>query len=96
MQITEEQILKAVPHTNRKRLAEFVVTFNKWGEKFGITVLGAGAFSNTFDRLVRGYVVDYFGVRCKNSKLSKITANLADLYILTGVSILTVSKEKKG
>jgi putative chitinase len=36
MQITEEQILKAVPHTNRKRLAEFVVTFNKWGDKFGI------------------------------------------------------------
>lgn len=60
----------------------------KWGEKFGITVLGAGAFSNTFDRLVRGYVVDYFGVRCKNSKLSKITANLADVYVVIGSTVL--------
>lgn len=68
----------------------------RWIEKLGMTLLGAGAFSNTFDRLIRGYVVDYFGIKINNSKLSKITANLADLYILTGVSILTVSKEKRG
>ena len=49
----------------------------RWIEKLGMTVLGAGAFSNTFDRLMRGYVVDYFGVKYKNSKLSKITANIA-------------------
>ena len=60
----------------------------RWIEKIGMTVLGAGAVSNTFDRLVRGYVVDYFGVKCKNSKLSKITANLADLYVLVGSAIL--------
>ena len=67
----------------------------KWMEKLGITVLGAGAFSNTFDRLVRGYVVDYFGVRSKNSKLSKITANLADFYILAGSGILSIVKGKR-
>ena len=60
----------------------------RWIEKLGMTVLGAGAFSNTFDRLVRGYVVDYFGVNCKSSKLSKITANLADLYVLIGSAVL--------
>lgn len=59
-----------------------------WMEKLGITILGAGAFSNTFDRIGRGYVVDYFGVKIKNSKLSKITANLADVYILAGSAIL--------
>ena len=66
----------------------------RWIEKLGMTVLGAGAFSNTFDRLVRGYVVDYFGFKIKNSKLSKITANLADIYVLAGMSILFTSKEK--
>ena len=66
----------------------------RWIEKLGMTVLGAGAFSNTFDRLVRGYVVDYFGFKIKNSKLSKITANLADIYVLAGMSSLFTSKEK--
>lgn len=36
MSITELQILQAVSITNRKRLSEFVATFNKWGERFGI------------------------------------------------------------
>lgn len=36
MKITEEKILQAVPATNRTRLKEFVETFNKWGERFGI------------------------------------------------------------
>lgn len=60
----------------------------QWIKKLGMTILGAGAFSNTFDRLVRGYVVDYYGFECKNSKLSKITANLADLYVLIGSAII--------
>ena len=67
----------------------------KWMEKLGITVLGAGAFSNTFDRLVRGYVVDYFGMESKNSKLSKITANIADVYVVAGSAILAVVKRKR-
>ena len=67
----------------------------RWLEKAGITILGAGAFSNTFDRIIRGYVVDYFGIKTKNSKLSKITANLADVYILTGLSALFAAKEKR-
>ena len=66
----------------------------RWMEKLGVTVLGAGAFSNTFDRIARGYVVDYFGIVCKNSKLSKITANLADVYVLAGSTILTLLKRK--
>ena len=66
-----------------------------WLEKQGITILGAGAVSNTFDRLARGYVVDYFGIKTKNSKLSKITANLADIYVLFGTMILLAAKGKK-
>ena len=67
----------------------------QWGKKLGITFLGAGAFSNTFDRLVRGYVVDYYGLKCKNSKLSKITANLADLYVVIGSTIYCYKKAEE-
>lgn len=66
----------------------------RWRTKLGMTILSAGAFSNIFDRLVRGYVVDYLGLKCKNSKLSKITANLADLYIVIGSTILPAIKGK--
>ena len=66
-------------------------------KKLGMTFLVSGAFRNTFDRLVRGYVVDCFGFKCKNSKLSKITANLADIYVVIGSTILAVveSRHKK-
>lgn len=67
----------------------------RWTEKLGVTVLGAGAFSNTFDRIIRGYVVDYWGIRLKNSKLSKITANIADIYVVAGSVILAVVKSKR-
>ena len=66
----------------------------RWKEKLGITILGAGAFSNTFDRVLRGYVVDYFGIGKNNSKLSKITANLADVYVVVGSAILSMVKGK--
>ena len=64
----------------------------QWIKKLGMTFLGAGAFSNIFDRLVRGYVVDYYGFKHKNSKLSKITANLADLYVVIGSTIILAVK----
>ncbi len=66
-----------------------------WRKKLGMTFLSAGAVSNTFDRLVRGYVVDYFGFKCKIKKLASLTANLADVYVLIGSSILAWSSGKR-
>lgn len=37
MDITLEQITRAVPSVNRQRAAELVEVFNAWNEKFGIT-----------------------------------------------------------
>ncbi len=37
MKITREQLLLAVPSTNRERVDEFVKVFNEWSDKFGIT-----------------------------------------------------------
>ncbi len=50
----------------------------------GLALLLGGAFSNTYDRLKRKYVVDYlsFGVRWKG--LRKIVFNLSDFCIIIG------------
>ena len=48
----------------------------------------AGAWSNTFDRWIRGYVIDYAAVKCRHQKLSKITFNLGD--VLIGIDVFVV------
>lgn len=55
-------------------------------KKAGYTLMSAGAWSNTFDRFVRGHVVDYLGFSLKDPKLAKITYNLADFYIAGGAA----------
>ena len=58
-------------------------------EKAGLTLSAAGAWSNTYDRLNRKYVVDYIGIRTGNKERDKLTFNLGDFYLLGG-ALLTV------
>lgn len=50
----------------------------------GLSLVLGGAFSNTYDRLYRKYVVDYvsFGVRWK--RLRRIIFNISDFCIIIG------------
>lgn len=59
--------------------------------KGGLTLMAAGAWSNTFDRIFRGYVVDYIGFKCKNEKISAVTYNLADFFIAAGAGLAVLS-----
>lgn len=59
--------------------------------KTGLSVLLGGAYSNTYDRLVRGYVVDYFGFQVKNERLRNIVFNISDFCIMIG-AVLCVLK----
>lgn len=52
----------------------------------------AGAVSNVYDRLARGKVIDYIGLESKNSFFSKLTANLADVYLTAGIVLLALSR----
>ena len=77
--------------------------FRKKGfwKKKALSLMTAGAWSNTFDRFTRGHVADYIGFKCKNKKLSSITYNLADFFISAGAAFLSVislagTKEKSG
>lgn len=53
-------------------------------KKIGLSLGMAGALSNTYDRIVRRYVVDYFGFKTKWEKFSKLTFNLGDMFLLVG------------
>lgn len=59
----------------------------KKGLKTGLALLLGGAFSNTYDRLRRKYVVDYFSFGVKWKRLRSVVFNIADFCILIGTVI---------
>ena len=63
----------------------------RFGKKAGLSLLTAGAWSNTFDRWLRGYVIDYVGFETKKEKLTRLTYNLADFFIAAGVVLTAAS-----
>lgn len=59
-------------------------------KKAGSALMSAGAWSNTFDRFMRGHVVDYIGFDVKDKKIAKVTYNLGDFFLAAGALILSV------
>lgn len=73
----------------------FLSTFTFRGNtalKAGLAFLLGGAYSNTYDRLVRKYVVDYASFPVKNPRISRIVFNISDFCILIGAVLITVSQ----
>lgn len=65
-------------------------------EKISLSMLLGGAISNVYDRIVRKYVVDYFGFKTKWKRFSDITFNLGDMFIFAGsIGIVLISIFKK-
>lgn len=58
--------------------------------KTGLSLLLGGAYSNTYDRLVRTYVVDYFSFGVKNPRLRRIIFNIADFCIMIGAILVVI------
>lgn len=75
----------------------FIMTLGKKGSimlKTGLALLLGGAFSNTYDRLYRKYVVDYFSIHITKGpfkRLSQVVFNLADFCIMIGAMLTVVS-----
>lgn len=73
--------------------AAFIVTLGQKGSgtlKFGLSLLLGGSFSNTYDRLRKKYVVDYFSIHINNRAgkgLSKVVFNISDFCIVIGAVI---------
>lgn len=71
----------------------FLFTLTRHGNgwlKAGLSLLLGGAFSNTYDRLKRKYVVDYFSFGVKWAPLRAIVFNISDFCILIGALIIAI------
>lgn len=71
----------------------FLLTLTARGNhilKAGLAILLGGAFSNTYDRLKRKYVVDYFSFGKGPDFLRKIVFNISDFLILLGSMLMVV------
>lgn len=64
--------------------------------RWGVTLLLGGAFSNTYDRLKRRYVVDYVSFGVKWKRLRRIVFNLSDFCIIIGAVFVTLGSIKTG
>ena len=72
----------------------FLLTFCTKGNrmlKLGLSLLLGGAFSNTYDRLTREYVVDYFSFCSPWKNLNRIVFNISDFCIIIGSFIAVLS-----
>lgn len=77
-------------------LAVFLFSLGRRGNgllRLGMALLLGGAFSNTYDRLRRKYVVDYFSFPVKWKRLRSVVFNLADFCILFGALLAVLGKE---
>lgn len=70
-----------------------IVSFGQRGNGFvraGLSLILGGGFSNTYDRLKKGYVVDYLNFPVKSRRLSRLVFNVSDFCILIGALLTTL------
>ena len=74
----------------------FILTFTKYGNRglrIGLSFLLGGAFSNTYDRIKRGYVVDYLNFPKLPGKIKNVVFNFSDFCILIGSCIILIKQK---
>jgi signal peptidase II len=67
----------------------FSVLLTKKGKilyKLGLSLILGGAASNVYDRIKKGYVVDYFSFKF----LKRVIFNLSDIFIIIGALLISV------
>ncbi|MDO5573936.1 MAG: signal peptidase II [bacterium] len=62
-------------------------------QKTGLAFVLGGALSNTYDRIFRHYVVDYFSFNVKWKRLRSIIFNIADLFIFIGSVLMSIGRK---
>lgn len=76
----------------------FLCTFSFRGNsalRIGLAFLLGGAYSNTYDRLTRKYVVDYVSFPVKNKRFRQIVFNISDFCIVIGALLMAFGEMKK-
>ena len=59
-----------------------------------LALLLGGAYSNTYDRLKRKYVVDYFSFNVPIQSVRRIIFNLSDMFIIIGAMLSAIAAAK--
>jgi len=75
----------------------FVLTLGQSGSgllKWGLTLFLGGAYSNTYDRMTRKYVVDYVSFNVPFKWLRRIIFNIGDFCIIIGALLATIGYYK--
>ena len=76
----------------------FIATLGTKGRhmlKSGLALILGGAFSNTYDRLIRKYVVDYVSFNVPYKRLRRIVFNISDFGIMIGSCFLVISQMRE-
>lgn len=76
--------------------ALFVLTFTKYGNKelrMGLAFLLGGAYSNTYDRIKKGFVTDYLNFPKMPGKVRNIVFNISDFCILIGCGLILIKQK---
>ena len=71
----------------------FVCSLGQKGNRLlrlGLSLLLGGAFSNTYDRLRRRYVVDYLTFNVRWAPLRRVVFNLSDFCIMIGALLVVI------
>ena len=75
----------------------FILTLGHGGKgllNWGLTLLLGGAYSNTYDRIVREYVVDYVSFNVPIKGIRRIIFNVSDFCIMIGALLAVVGYYK--
>lgn len=74
----------------------FVLSFTKYGNRelrTGLAFLLGGAYSNTYDRIKKGFVTDYLNFPKMPGKLRTIVFNISDFCILIGCCLILIKQK---
>jgi len=75
--------------------ALFVLSFTKFGNKelrMGLAFLLGGAYSNTYDRIKKGFVTDYLNFPKLPGKIRNVVFNISDFCILIGCCLIMIKQ----
>ena len=76
----------------------FLSTFSLRGNstlRAGLELLLGGAYSNTYDRLTRNYVVDYVSFPVKNKRVRRVVFNISDFCIMIGALLMVLGDMRR-
>lgn len=76
--------------------ALFILTFTQYGNKelrMGLAFLLGGAYSNTYDRVKKGFVTDYLNFPKLPGRVRNIVFNISDFAIMIGCCLILIKQK---